>query len=128
MCKGRMISCCIAFLLFVQTGFTQPANSGTAAVNTGTAESTVLGKYDLYSGIPSVYLGHIVIMKDGKYKVAFGTDENAYETGSYKYHADTNTIEWTSGLFYRKAWKGKLIKKSGGYRIELNSTTFAESN
>jgi len=35
----------------------------------------------VYSGIPTMYIGHIVLLADGKYKVAFGTDENNYETG-----------------------------------------------
>jgi hypothetical protein len=67
-------------------------------------------------------------MKDGKYKVAFGTDETAYEQGAYKYNSATDSIEWLTGLFQRKQWKGKLVKKSGGYRIEFNKTTFAETD
>jgi len=94
-----------------------------AAVET----ASVLGRYDLYAGIPSMYLGHLVLMSGGKYKIAFSTDETDYETGSYIYHADTNTLEWLSGLAKRKEWNGKLIKKAGGYRIEFNKTTFAEN-
>lgn len=102
-----------------------------AAVNstTATAEEikALLGRYDLYSGIPTVYLGHIVLLADGIYKVAFSSDGTDYETGKYAFHAQTASIEWLSGLFMNKGWSGKIIKKSGGFRIEFNKTTFAEN-
>lgn len=85
------------------------------------------GRYDLYSGIPTVYLGTLVMMEGGKYKVAFSTDENDFETGTYAYRSETSGIEWLSGLCKRKEWSGKLIKKEAGYRIELNKSTFAEN-
>jgi|GEM_PF-4184087 len=88
-----------------------------------------LGKYDLYSGIPTMYIGHIVLLADGKYKVAFGTDEDNYEMGNYTFHASSNTIEWQTGLFKNKGWGGKLVARSGNtYRIEFNSSTYAEVN
>lgn len=87
----------------------------------------ITGRYDLYSGIPTVYLGTLVMMEGGKYKVAFSTDENDFETGTYAFHSETSGIEWLSGLCKRKEWSGKLIKKEAGYRIELNKSTFAEN-
>lgn len=91
------------------------------------AAKGVTGRYDLYSGIPTVYLGTLVMMDGGKYKVSFSTDENDFESGTYAYHAGSTSIEWLSGLFKRKEWGGKLIKKEAGYRIELNKSTFAEN-
>ena len=88
-----------------------------------------LGKYDLYSGIPSMYIGHLVLLTGGKYKVALSTDENNYETGDYTFDASTNTIEWQTGLFKNNSWKGKLVNTSGNsFRIEFNKVTFADSN
>jgi len=88
-----------------------------------------LGKYDLYSGIPTMYIGHIVLLADGKYKVAFGTDEDNYEMGNYTFHPLSNTIEWQTGLFKNKGWGCKLVARSGNaYRIEFNSSTYAEAN
>ena len=88
-----------------------------------------LGKYELYSGIPTMYIGHIILLGDGRYKVAFGTDEDNYETGYYSFNAPANTIEWKTGLFKNKGWGGKLVSKSGNaFRIEFNSTTYADTN
>lgn len=88
-----------------------------------------LGKYDLYSGIPSMYIGHLVLMTGGKYKVALSTDETNYEFGNYTFDASTNTIEWQNGLFKNNNWKGKLVNTSGNiFRIEFGKVTYAESN
>ena len=87
-----------------------------------------LGKYDLYSGIPSVYLGHLILLKNGKFKLAFSTDEDNYENGSYIFHPDTHTIEWLSGMFRNKNWGGKLVNQGSSFRIEFNNTTYADSN
>ena len=86
----------------------------------------LLRRYELYAGIPTIYLGHFILQSNGKYKVAFSTDEADYENGTYAYHPESNSIEWLSGLFKNKSWSGKLVKKSGGYRIEFSSTTFGE--
>jgi hypothetical protein len=132
MCKGKYIAGLVVYLFVIQTGFSQtvakPVTATAGAQASKTTEFPFQGKYDLFSGIPTVYIGHIVIMKDGKYKVAFGTDETAYENGTYKYNSATDSIEWLTGLFQRKEWKGKLVKKAGGYRIEFNKTTFAETD
>ena len=88
-----------------------------------------LGKYELYSGIPSMYIGHLVLLTGGKYKVALSTDEANYEFGNYSFDASTNTIEWQNGLFKNNNWKGKLVNTSGNnFRIEFNKVTFADSN
>lgn len=88
-----------------------------------------MGKYDLYSGIPTMYIGHIILLADGKYKVANGTDETNYEIGNYSFNSATNSIEWTNGLFKTKGWGGKMVAKSGNiFRIEFNSTTYAETS
>lgn len=88
-----------------------------------------LGKYELYSGIPTMYIGHIIMMAGGKYKVAFDTDENNYAPGTYSFHQDTNTIEWISGMFKNNNWGGKLVTRPGnGYRIEFNKASYADSN
>jgi hypothetical protein len=104
----------------------------TASAATAEIPKTVdphLGKYDLYSGIPSMYIGHLVLLTGGKYKVALSTDETNYEFGNYTFDVSTNTIEWQNGLFKNNNWKGKLINTSGNnFRIEFGKVTYAESN
>lgn len=89
-----------------------------------------LGRYELYSGIPSMYLGHLILLADGRYKVAFDSDEDNYdESGRYTFNENTNTIEWQSGMFKNNNWGGKLVKKeSAGYRIEFNKAALADSS
>jgi hypothetical protein len=88
-----------------------------------------LGRYDLYSGIPTMYIGHCIILGGGKYKVALSTDESNYENGEYTFNKATNSFDWETGLFHRNSWKGKLINKGGNsFRIEFNRATFADSN
>lgn len=88
-----------------------------------------LGRYDLYSGIPTMYIGHCIILGGGKYKVALSTDESNYENGEYTFNKETNSFDWETGLFHRNSWKGKLINKGGNsFRIEFNKATFADSN
>lgn len=87
-----------------------------------------LGRYEFYSGIPSMYLGHLILLPGGKYKVAFNTDENNYdESGRYIFHEDTQTIEWTAGMFRNNNWGGKYVKTENGFRIEFNKAGYAES-
>ncbi|MEO8171554.1 MAG: hypothetical protein ABI581_00670 [Sediminibacterium sp.] len=87
-----------------------------------------LGRYELYSGIPSIYLGHFILLANGKYKVAFDTDEENYdERGTYVWHSDTNTIEWQAGMFYSNNWGGKLTKTEKGFRIQFNKATYGDS-
>jgi hypothetical protein len=108
---------------------------GTRAVTANTSQvpqpenSLHLGRYDLYSGIPTMYLGHLILLADGKYKVAFSTDEENYETGNYLFHPGSNTIEWLSGMFRSNGWTGKLSSKGANiFRIEFNKATYAETN
>lgn len=100
----------------------------TTAVAAELSADPHLGKYDLYSGIPSMYIGHIVLQTGGKYRVALSTDESNYELGTYKYDAASNSIEWLTGFCRNSNWKGKITNTSGVFRIELNRASFAESN
>ena len=77
---------------------------------------------------PTGHFPHLVLLKDGKYKLAFSTDEENYENGSYIFHSDTDSIEWLNGLFKNKNWGGKLVNRGAAFRIELNKTPYAESN
>jgi hypothetical protein len=87
-----------------------------------------LGRYELYSGVPTMYLGHFILLANGKYKVAFDTDETNYdETGSYVFDNNTMVINWVSGMFKNNNWGGKLVKNETGYRIEFTKTTYADS-
>lgn len=111
------------------------STTSTVAVETAVKTETTktvdphLGKYDLYSGIPAMYIGHLVLLTGGKYKVALSTDEANYEFGNYTFDASTNTIEWLNGLFKNNNWKGKLINTSGNnFRIEFGKVTYAETN
>ncbi len=110
----------------VVTATTTPIIATTEAVK---AVDPHLGKYDLFSGIPSMYIGHVVLMTGGKYKVALSTDETNYEFGNYTFDAATNTIEWQNGLFKNNNWKGKLVNTAANiFRIELSKVTYAETN
>lgn len=87
-----------------------------------------LGRYELYSGIPSIYLGHFILLPNGRYKVAFDNDETNYdESGRYKWHKETNTIEWISGMFKNNNWGGKLSQTAKGYHIQFNKATYGDS-
>lgn len=108
-----------------------PAVTNTTAVAVKTAASSLrLGRYELYSGLPSMYLGHFLLLADGRYKVAFDNDEANYdETGTYLFHEDAQTIEWLGGMFKSNNWGGKLTRKEGNTcRIEFNKVTFADSS
>lgn len=106
------------------------ANAGT--VHTVVAETKTaglrLGRYEIYAGVPSIYLGHMILQENGKYKVAFNTDEDNYdEMGRYVYHPETNSIEWQFGMFRNNNWGGKIVtKENGAIRIEFTPTSYAE--
>lgn len=106
------------------------ANAGT--VNTIVAENKTAGlrpgRYEIYAGVPSIYLGHMILQENGKYKVAFNTDEDNYdEMGRYVYHPETNTIEWQFGMFRNNNWGGKIVRMENGVtRIEFTPTSYAE--
>jgi hypothetical protein len=86
-----------------------------------------LGRYELYSGIPTMYLGHFILLPNGKYKIAFDTDETNYdESGRYTYNKNTDTIEWVSGMFKNNNWGGKISKTEKGYRIQFNKVTYGD--
>ncbi len=102
--------------------------AASSAAAPGAEANLHLGRYELYSGIPTMYIGHIILLSGGKYKVAFSTDEDNYEIGSYAFHSETNTIEWVSGMFKNNNWGGKLVSRNGGYRIEFNKASYADSN
>lgn len=105
-------------------------NNPVIAVAKPVSSNLHLGRYELYSGIPSMYLGHLILLADGRYKVAFDSEEDNYdESGRYTFNENTNTIEWLSGMFKNNNWGGKLVKKeSAGYRIEFNKAAFADSS
>lgn len=117
-----------AALKTVQATVTQlNINSTVTATITETADLH-LGRYELYSGIPSIYLGHFILLANGKYKVAFNTDEENYdERGTYTFHSDTNTIEWKGGMFQNNNWGGKVSKTEKGFRIQFNKATYGDS-
>lgn len=133
----KYLFCSVTLVLCMQAAFAQngkvklpdtKTQAVPVSVNIVQDNGLHLGRYELYSGIPTMYIGHLVLLKDGKYKVAFNTDEDNYdESGMYTFHADTNTIEWVSGMFRNNNWGGKLIKKDGSFRIEFNKASYAES-
>jgi hypothetical protein len=129
----RNYKCLCLLGLCVHSGFSQAKKATakqpvTAPIVTAAVQGSLhLGRYELYSGIPSMYLGHFILLDNGKYKVAFDTDENNYEVSNYIYHEDTKTIEWVNGLFKNNNWDGKLVSTDKGFRIQFNKATFAES-
>ena len=132
--KYHYLVCLAISMLGVQQGFSQATKTAAKTAAAKLAAQVVkeagphLGMYELYSGTPTIYLGHLVLMADGKYKLAFSTDEENYEIGKYVYHPETNTIEWLSGMFRRKEWDGKIINKGSSSRIEFAKTTYAEGD
>lgn len=88
-----------------------------------------LGRYEIYAGVPSIYLGHMILQENGRYKVAFDSDADNYdEMGRYEYHPETHTLEWKFGVFRNNNWGGKLIKlDEKTWKIEFTPTTYAES-
>lgn len=132
-CLLMIVMC--AFTVIAQTNSKQtgtqkdqPAtqvNTSTTVTETGDLH---LGRYELYSGIPSIYLGHFILLPNGKYKVAFNTDEENYdERGTYVFHKDTDTIEWQAGMFHSNSWGGKIVKTEKGFRIQFNKATYGDS-
>jgi len=87
--------------------------------------SNTIGKYAWYSGIPSMYMGVFILQEDGKYKVALSNDETNYELGTYKFNADTNSIEWLTGLFKNNNWAGKISIPDNKIRIQFNRASYA---
>jgi hypothetical protein len=92
-------------------------------VNKSGAAISVLGKYNIYSGVQHIYIGRFELFEGGNYKVALSSDEDSYATGTYAYDAATNTIEWKTGFFWQKKWEGKIIGKS---RIQFSKGTYAD--
>lgn len=120
--------------LLIATLALAPAAQGTVRDAAKTMEQAEpanelhLGRYELYSGIPSMYIGHFILLANGKYKIAFDTDENNYdESGKYIYHKETNTIEWVSGMFRNNNWGGKITKTAKGFHIQFNKATYGDS-
>ena len=91
--------------------------------------SLKLGKYLLFSGIPSMTIGRFEIKEGGHYMVALSSDEDSYASGTYIYHANDNTIEWKTGFFWQKRYQGKIVNSAAGnYRIEFDKVTFGEKD
>ncbi len=127
--NDKFLVCFIALVLCMQTGFAQVKKNTGKVSAPAIAEQNrpYVGRYELYSGIPSMYIGHFILLNNGKYKVAFDTDPDNYdESGTYSFHADTNIIEWISGMFRNNNWGGKLVKKDSGYRVEFNKASYGE--
>jgi hypothetical protein len=103
-------------------------NAAKKATETTEPSDLHLGRYELYSGIPAMYLGHFILLPNGRYKVAFDTDANNYdESGRYSYNKTTDTIEWISGMFKNNSWAGKITKNEKGYHIQFNKATYGDS-
>lgn len=112
----------------VQATVTQLNTNNTVIATITETGDLHLGRYELYSGIPSIYLGHFILLPNGKYKVAFSTDEENYdERGTYVFHKETNTIEWQAGMFQSNNWGGKIVKTEKGFRIQFNKATYGDS-
>ncbi len=113
-------------------GFKQTNAVANTAITLAAVNETAalrLGKYNIYSGIPVMYIGNFELKEGGNYIVALVSDDANYATGTYVYHADTNTIEWKTGFFWQKKWEGKIISQPGGFsRIQFNRATYGDSN
>ena len=118
---------CFLFVLAMvaQTGSSTTALAAIHADTTKPAAIQHTGKYKLYAGIPSMYIGHFELKGDGTYLVALSSDEESYATGTYVYHPDTNAFEWKTGFFWQKKWGGKITGTGNNTRIEFNRNTYA---
>lgn len=98
-----------------------PSNRNTKLVTS----SNTIGKYAWYSGIPSMYMGVLILQEDGKYKVSLSNDESNFELGTYKFNTETNSIEWLTGLFKNNNWAGKITIPDNKVRIQFNRASYA---
>ena len=91
-------------------------------------KSVLLGTYLIYSGIPSTYIGKLVLMKENQYKVSVIPNDDIYDTGGeFLQDVDTNTIIWKSGLCKINNWNGKIDNTTKGKnRIVFSKATYAE--
>jgi hypothetical protein len=107
----------------------QKNNTATIVADTSATGKLRLGKYNIYSGIPSMYIGHFELKEGGKYIVALSSDEDSYATGTFTYDAATNIIQWKTGFFWQKKWGGKITNTSGNAtRILFDKVTYGDSN
>ncbi|MEI7629177.1 MAG: hypothetical protein WCH78_04690 [Bacteroidota bacterium] len=115
----------VAIISFAQSIGASPADRN---IKNATVVSSIhLGTYELYSGIPSMYMGILILQSQGKYKVAFSHDESNFEIGDYSFHPDTNSFEWKTGLFKNNNWGGKVTTEGNKIRIRFNRATYADS-
>lgn len=117
----------------------KPDHTSTAVTNTNTVtgqqkakaepDNTLLGRYQIYTGIQKNYIGHFYLKADGTYRVALSSDEDTYAQGTYEVLPDEQTIKWLGGLFYHNRWGGKLVKQDNGhYQIIFNGKAMAEKS
>lgn len=122
----------LSFLAITNTSYTGvnggfvPTKSISSKLMSG--KSLELGTYQIYSGIPSTYIGKLVLMKDNTYKVSVIPNDDMYDSGgTYLYEAESNTIAWKSGLCKINNWNGNIVNSpKGKYRIVFNKATYAE--
>ena len=121
------------FLLvgFLEFAYSRVQTSGYTGIgNTDTTSIPLrLGKYNIYSGIPTMYIGKFELKAGGQYIVALSSDEDSYATGTYLYNSATSTIEWKTGFFWQKKWGGKITNSasSGNIRIQFNRVTYGDA-
>jgi len=91
-------------------------------------KSLQVGTYLIYSGIPSTYIGKLVLMKDNTYKVSLIPNDDLFDTGgTFLYQPEDKTILWKSGLCKINKWNGNLVNKNKEKdRIVFNKATYAE--
>lgn len=119
--------------LFITTTSTVGVNNKLDGINSTSVKlkqgkSVELGTYLIYSGIPSTYIGKLVIMKDNLYKVSVIPNDDLYDTGGmFVYESETNTIVWKTGLCKINNWNGNIDNTTKGKgRIVFNKATYAE--
>ena len=120
-------------LLFISTTSSVGVNKEFVGLNMKSIKlnqkkSVELGTYLIYSGIPSTYIGKLVIMKDNLYKVSVIPNDDLFDTGGvFLYESETNTIVWKTGLCKINNWNGNIDNKTKGKdRIVFNKATYAE--
>ena len=118
-------------VIFLEFAYARVQTSGYLRIgNTDTTSIPLrLGKYNIYSGIPTMYIGKFELKAGGQYIVALSSDEDSYATGTYLYNSATSTIEWKTGFFWQKKWGGKITSSgsSGNIRIQFNRVTYGDA-
>ncbi len=106
-----------------------------ASVSASQSETSPrLGKYNIYSygavGNPPLYLGHIELLKGGKYRISRTKSGDYYGEGNYTFDPAASALQWLDGPCKDNNWGGTFTVEREGktHKIRLRSGTIATSS